>query len=271
MANTTIYNYRIYSKENRKLTPKDFNLVKQYLFEKPKWISSYDNGKLRSYSTPLIFELSKDRSFIELLIEPYKNTDFLRNLDEILELGKYDLWTCGMSDVDDINFIYLQTAVDQYSDSRKCKYKYDNIVFYITEEFEPRIFQYYGIYLEQSNNGIIEYKNKGEYHSSICIGSTNKVMNSGITEIKQLKDKLDLTIFDYGKLTEPTGWFLDDKIFQLMNHINNFNGIEKVEFQNQGRITRIYEKPDFKEVLMLDDWNNCADEEFLTYTKEKSL
>jgi len=271
MANTTIYHYRIYLKGKTKIELKDFQLIKKLLFDKPIWTSSYSQGKLVSYSTPLIFEISEDKKYIELLIEPYKNTDFLRNIDEILELNKFDFWTIGMSDVNDVNFIYLQTSVDQYSTSRKCKYRYDEILIYTNKYFKPHLFQPQKLNSEQLNNKIIHYRKQGEYHSAICMGMTNKYMNSGLGEKLVSKDKFDIEKFDYDIQSEPTGWFSDDKVYQLVRGLKNKKGIDKVEFFFDERLTRKYEIPDITEVLMKDDWSNCADEEFQNYINEKSL
>ncbi len=270
MANTSIYNYRIYPKEKRKIALEDYRLVKNLLFDNPRWINDYDNGILKSYSTPLIFETTSNEDCIEMLIEPYKNTDFLRNIDEILELNKFDIWTIAMFEVDDINCIYRQSSLKDLDTSRNCKFKYDRIKIQLNKNFNSNLFLWDRINIPNTGNEILEYTKYGEYHSSICIGGNNEEMHCSFNEKKELKQKDNISRFSYGKVSEPTGWYLDDRVYTLMKNLKNYEGIEKVEFFFEERRTRLYEKPDLTEGFMFDDWSNCADKEFEEYIKERA-
>ena len=270
MANTSIYNYRIYPKEKRKISLEDYQLVKSLLFDNPRWINDYDNGILKSYSTPLIFETTSNEDCIEMLIEPYKNTDFLRNIDEILELNKFDIWTIAMFEVDDINCIYRQSSLKNLDTSRNCKFKYDRIKIQLNMDFNSNLFLWDRINIPITGNEILEYAKYGEYHSSICIGGNIDEMHCSFNDKKELKEKDDISYFSYGKVSEPTGWYLDDRVYILMKNLKNYQGIEKVEFFYEERRTRLYENPDLTEGFMFDDWSNCADKEFEEYIKERT-
>lgn len=266
MANTTIYNFRFYPKYAKEVTDNEYNIILRYLFKNPN--SVYRQGRLVSYSTPLIFEIEQQKRFIELLIEPYKNYNFLMNLDELKELDVFDIWTRSMDDGTGIDYYNLYDEAN----GGICRYKYEKIKFYTNEYF----FKYdlNPVIPIGKPNTILEYNQEGQYHSGMCIGAKGEGsypydLNSKLA----LKDKYDLLKGDYDKSLDCSEWFSDDKIYSLMQTIRYQKGIDKIEFLFNGRATRIYDKGNMNECYMIDDLDNCINEEFLDYivNRQKNL
>lgn len=259
MANSTIYNYRFYSKGKSEIDQNDFDYLFENIFEQ----QDYRFGKLTSYSAPLIFEKDEQNEFIELLIEPYKNVEFLMHIDDIIETNKYDVWIRSMNDGSFIDYISLNNKY-----GRVCKYKYDKIVFKTNEIFRNQNMRL-PFNLEQiGNTG--EYTSIGEYHSALSMGRENVKGNFDFTQRIDLSNKLNISLAEYGKLSDCSEWYSDDRVYLFMRQLKYLKGYEKVEFVFNGRTTRIFEGEYMGECYMIDDWDNCIDNEFIRYKKEKN-
>jgi len=260
MSNSTIYNLRFYPKELRKVNTEDYNIIFKGLFESTKW--SYKMGKLISYSIPLIFEIDENKEFIELLIEPYKNYNFLMNLDELVDLKTFDIWTRCMSDDSFIDYFYLYGQ----NNGGICKYKYEKIRFYTNDVFI--VSDLHPLISNGTASSILEYKEEGFYHSGMCIGA-NCMESYDFDSKLSLKYKCNIEKGKYGKYLDCSGWYSDDKVFSLMKSIAYVKGINKIEFFYDDRPTRIFDNADMVDCYMIDDWENLYNEEFLLYLNSR--
>lgn len=259
MANSITYNYRFYSKRNNNVSEQDF----KYLFDKIFNYPDYKHGKLSSHSVPMIFELDKNQEFIEFLIEPYKNFEFYMLMDDLIESNEYDIWIRSMNDDNFIDKISFNN-----NNSRFCKYEYDKIKIHTNNEFYNGLI--YPLNIFAKKNQIVDYEIKGEYHSAITLGRKNKNGPNYFENRISLANKYKMQIAEYGKLIDCSEWYSDHNAYFFFKFLKYKKEFSKIEFYNKGRLVRLYDSNVMGECYMMDDWDNCVDNEYMEYKKRKN-
>ena len=256
MANSTTYNYRIYSRDKKNVDEQDF----KYLYKKIFDYQNYKHGKLSSDSVPMIFELDQKNEFIEFLIEPYKNVEFYMLMDDLIESKEYDIWIRSMNDSD-----YIDKISFNNNGSRICKYKYDKIKIYTNREFDKT--ELYSLDIIAEQNQVVKYEIPGEYHSAITLGRKNNKGPNYFENRISLTNKYKMNIAEYGKLTDCSEWFSDQDVYFFCKFLKYKKGFSKIEFYHKERVVRLYDSNEMGECYMMDDWDNCVDTEYLNYKK----
>lgn len=257
--NTNIFNIRIYKKDGEKISTEDLSFVEDKLFNN----TYYSDRKPISFSTPLICERSIDHEFIEVLIEPYKNYEFIDQVEEIHKTEKFDLWIIQMNESTDINRIW------NFNDyGSPCTYKFDEIYFRGNKNIEKILANYFKI-VEISPNQYV-HKCDCEYLSSLCFVLPEDKFNLGFEDRYPLKIKENKDL--YGKQNPPNNFYSSSKIYCFWedkgwwkNHLE----LTQIEFRFKKEIVREYNNGEFDECKMYDSWHNCSDTEYIKYLENR--
>lgn len=263
MANSDKYNIRFYRSDQREVNEADYLLIKDYLFNKQR----YTNKSPISEHTPLIFEILPDQSAVELQIEPYKNYEFWLRFDDLLdEIGqKFDIWQRKMLEAEPIDTIirYGQES------GRFCWYQADEVIIeFSRKEMLPNL----PYELLKPNQATFSLTS--QYKSCMEVGNAYPVK----TVTYSLNNKINLeNKFDIEKGVIGSTW-IDDHHFSnksIKTFINSLSEeTDKLILKYKGRTVRSYfyntTEKEFQ-CYIFDDWDNCADEEFLNYLHKRTI